>query len=98
MKTVLLDLFGPGTWGTGGNLVAAVLCAAAATAWGWLFRHRIKAWWVRIHPHSGVIAEIRDMAEAAHRIAADTHEHVTGQRHPDSPRAKDREPPERGPS
>ena len=30
-------------------------------------------------------------AEAAHRIAADTHEHLTGQRHPDSPEGMKRE-------
>jgi hypothetical protein len=92
VKTVLLDLFGPGTWGTAGNLVAAVLCAAAAAAWGWLFRYRIKEWWARIHPHGDAITEIREMAAAARRIAADTYEHHTGERHPDSPPRKDSQP------
>jgi len=86
VKTVLLDLFGPGTWGAGGNLVAWVICGAIAGTWAWLFRHRIRAWWARIHPHGGAIAEIRQIAESAHQIAADTHEHLTGQRHPDAPR------------
>lgn len=49
MITILLDLFGPGTWGTGGNLVAWVICGAIAGAAGWLLRHRIgkglAAWW-----------------------------------------------------
>lgn len=82
---ILLALFGPGTWGTAGNLVAAVICAAFAAAWGWLFRHRIRSWWARIHPHSEDLAEIRRLAEAAHRIAADTYERHAGERHPDSP-------------
>lgn len=88
MKQILLDLFGPGTWGTAGNLVAAVICGAIAAAWGWLFRHRIRVWWARIHPHAGALAEIREIAEAAHRITADTHERLTGERHPDAPETR----------
>lgn len=30
---IMRDLFGPGTWGTGGNLVAWVLCGALAAGW-----------------------------------------------------------------
>lgn len=82
------DLFGPGTWGAGGNLVAWVICGAIAGAWAWLFRRKIRSWWVRVHPHSPALAEIREIAESAHRIAADTYEHHTGARHPDSPERK----------
>lgn len=49
--TILRDLFGPGTWGTGGNLVAAVLLGGLGVAFGYLFRDRIgpklAAWWTR---------------------------------------------------
>lgn len=30
MKTILLDLFGPGTWGTAGNLVASAILTVPA--------------------------------------------------------------------
>ena len=30
---ILRDLFGPGTWGTGGNMVAWILCGALGGAW-----------------------------------------------------------------
>lgn len=33
MRTILNDLFGPGTWGTGGNLVASALLTLPAIAW-----------------------------------------------------------------
>lgn len=89
MKDILLDLFGPGTWGTGGNLVASVLLTVLSLLGAWLGRRRIAVWWRAHHPHGPAIAEIRQIAAAAHRIAADTHEHLTGERHPDSPR-KDR--------
>jgi hypothetical protein len=40
MGGVLKALFGQGTWGAGGNLVAWVLCGAIAGAW---LRARLKA-------------------------------------------------------
>lgn len=89
MKAVLLDLFGPGTWGTGGNLVASALLGALAAVTAFLGRHRIRAFvtgfWERHHPHRDKIDRALAAAEAAHKIAADTHEHLTGERHPDSP-------------
>lgn len=33
MTGVLRDLFGPGTWGTGGNLVAWIICGILAGLW-----------------------------------------------------------------
>lgn len=52
--SVLKDLFGPGTWGTGGNLVAWALCGVVAGVFGYIFRDRIgrrlAAWW---HKHHG---------------------------------------------
>jgi len=31
--TILRDLFGPGTWGTGGNMVAWVICGVIGFSW-----------------------------------------------------------------
>ncbi len=63
MKHILLDLFGPGTWGAGGNLVAWVICGALAGTAGYLLRHKIGArlavWWDR---HHGPKAERRHLA------------------------------------
>ena len=50
---IVADLFGPGTWGTGGNIVAWVLCGAVSGTAAYLLRHRIgarlAAWWDRHH-------------------------------------------------
>lgn len=89
MTAILRDLFGPGTWGTGGNLVASALLFTLGVIGAWLGRHRIRAFvtgfWERHHPHKDKIDRALAAAEAAQRIAADTHEHLTGERHPDSP-------------
>lgn len=89
VKAILLDLFGPGTWGTGGNLVASALLGSLAAVTAFLGRHRIRALvtglWERHHPHKDKVDRVLAAAEAAHRIAAATHEHLTGERHPDSP-------------
>lgn len=90
LHALLLTLFGPGTWGAGGNIAAAPILAACAALAAYLGRHRIgrvmSAWWGKHHPHRDELAEIRRTAEAARRIAADTYEHHTGRRHPDAPR------------
>ena len=54
---ILLTLFGPGTWGAGGNIVAWVICGALTAAGTWLARDRIgrraAAWWDKHHgPHA----------------------------------------------
>lgn len=98
MTAILRDLFGPGTWGAGGNIAAAPILAAAAALITWLahklgllrklanrFEPPLSAWWGRIHPHRDKIDRALAAAEKALRIAADTHEHLTGERHPDSP-------------
>jgi hypothetical protein len=50
---VLWILFGPDAWGTGGNLVAWVLCGALGVGGAFLFRdligRRLAAWWHRHH-------------------------------------------------
>jgi hypothetical protein len=85
-------LFGPGTWGTAGNLVASVLLGAIGVVTAFLGRNRIRravidlhALWARHHPHNAALAAIAEDAAAARRIAADTYEHHVGRRHPDSP-------------
>jgi GH25 family lysozyme M1 (1,4-beta-N-acetylmuramidase) len=57
LRGILDDLFGPGTWGTGGNMVAWVLCGAIGGAAAFLLRHkigkRLAAWWAFHHgPHA----------------------------------------------
>lgn len=39
--TILRDLFGPGTWGAGGNLAAAPILAALSLLAAYLARHKI---------------------------------------------------------
>lgn len=42
-RTILLDLFGPGTWGTAGNIVAAVILGVLSAVTAFLARHKITA-------------------------------------------------------
>lgn len=53
VTAVLRDLFGPGTWGTGGNLIASALLFTLGVLGAWLGRHTIgralAAWWDRHH-------------------------------------------------
>ena len=50
---LLRDLFGPGTWGTGGNLVATVILGALSLIAAFLGRHKIgkalAGWWDKHH-------------------------------------------------
>lgn len=41
--SILRDLFGAGTWGTGGNIVAAVILGALGALSAWLGRNKITA-------------------------------------------------------
>lgn len=100
MPSWLHDLYAVAWLATWGNNVAAVEWALAGSAAAFLGRHRIRravkdlrALWARHHPLNDDLREIRQVAEAARRIAADTHERLTGERHPDSPEAT---PPGRG--
>lgn len=65
----------------GGNVVATPFCAALTAVGVVLFQRPIARWW---HKHFGVrdeIAEVREIAQAAHHIVADLFEHHTGRRH-----------------
>jgi hypothetical protein len=69
----------------GSNIGAMPGCGLVAVVSAVCFRKPLAAWW---HKHFGMkadLAEIRDAAAAAHRIAADLFEHHTGQAHPDAP-------------
>jgi len=56
--SILRDLFGPGTWGTGGNLVAWVICGVLGVIGTYLLRHRIgrnlAVWWNLHHREHAV--------------------------------------------
>lgn len=60
--TFLRDLFGPGTWGAGGNLIAWIICGALGAGAAWLFRDHIGRglvrWWHKHHQ-----AHLAEMAE-----------------------------------
>jgi hypothetical protein len=77
----------------GSNIGAMPACGAIALGIGapltYLLRERIgralHGWWRRHLSHGAELAEIRAIAEKAHRIAADTHKALTGKDHPDAP-------------
>jgi len=84
MRTFLLFFAWPdgAAWS---NVVAMPACGVVAIVFAVCFRKPAARWW---HKHFGVraeLAEIRELAAKAHRIAADTHRHITGERHPDAP-------------
>lgn len=56
VRRYFADLFGPGTWGTGGNMVAWVICGVIA--FGWQHRQNL-----RLHRAR------EDAAQARHREA-----------------------------
>ena len=80
------------SWPSGGawsNIVAVPPCAILATVLAFVFRDRIGralgTWWHRHLGHKAELAEIRELAAKAHRIAADAYRHQTGAHHPDAP-------------
>jgi hypothetical protein len=72
------------------DLLTAALVALVTHKLGILPRladrlgRRLAAWWAVHHPHNDALAEIREHAEAARRIAADMYERHAGETHPDS--------------
>lgn len=79
-------------WPSGGawsNIVAVPPCAILAAVLAFVFRdrlgHALAGWWHRHLGHKAELAEIRELAAAAHRIAADAYRHQTGRHHPDAP-------------
>jgi hypothetical protein len=81
------------TWG---NVTAMPLCGAVAVVFAFLIRDRLGRalgkWWHRHLGHQNELAEIRDLAAKAHRIAADAYRHQAGTEHPDAPGRGTHEP------
>jgi hypothetical protein len=52
-------LFGPGTWGSGGNLVAWVICGGMAFGWTWLLQHErhLQALTLAVQHHKAQLAQ-----------------------------------------
>lgn len=90
---VLHDLYAIFWLATWGNNTAWLESLAVTGAVVYLKRdaigRRTAAWRARHHPHGDALAEIREAAQAAHRIAADLHEKVTGEAHPAAPERKE---------
>jgi hypothetical protein len=87
-------IFWDATWG---NNIAAVEWVIITATTGVIGRRTLVRWmtvardWLTGHLHHPV-HETRKSAEAAHRIAADTYRHVTGQDHPDAPSPRPEDP------
>ena len=88
MHTFLL-FFGYPNGAIWGNVWAMPVCGLIAGAVTFVFRDHIgravSSWWRRHLGHGDELAEIRDLAARAHRIAASTHKKLTGVDHPDAP-------------
>jgi hypothetical protein len=85
VHVALHDLYAVAWLATWGNNMAWLESLAVIGAVAFVKRDAIARWRARNHPHSAALAEIRADAAAARRIAADTYQHHTGRRHPDSP-------------
>jgi len=79
MNGTLKDLFGPGTWGTGGNLVAWILCGLLAGLW-LRAKLRAQAALARLH-HQQATDQRQEHHDAAMAQAQEHHDatqqHIT---------------------
>ena len=69
----------------GGNIEAMPLQAVITVAATLLLRKPIRRAWRRLVGERADIEDVKRMAAAAHRIAADLHEHLTGEAHSHAP-------------
>lgn len=80
-----------GTWWhhywqwTGGNIGAMPLQALITAAAALLFRKPLRRAWHAAVGERADLDDLRRAAAAAHKIAADLHEHITGEQHPHAP-------------
>lgn len=72
----------------GGNIGAMPLQALIGVVVTLAFRRPAARAWHRLVGERADIEDVRRAATAAHRIAADLHEKLTGEAHPDAPAAK----------
>lgn len=70
---------------TGGNILAMPPEFVITVAAGLLFGKPLRRLWHRVFGERADIEDIRRAAAAAHRIAADLHEKLTGEAHPEAP-------------
>lgn len=70
---------------TGGNILAMPLQSVIVVVATLVFRKPAARLWHRLVGERADMGDIRRAAEAAHRIAADLHERMTGEAHPDAP-------------
>ena len=82
---VFLLFFSWPSGATWSNVLAMPACGLFAVVSAACFRKPAAKWWRKHFGHSAELAEIRDLAARAHRIAAATFEHHTGRPHPDAP-------------
>ena len=71
--------------GVGGNVGAMPLQALITVAATLLLRKHVARWWHHLVGERADLEDVKRMAEAAHRIAADLFEHQTGQAHSHAP-------------
>ena len=69
----------------GGNVGAMPLQAVITVAATLLLRKPVSKAWHRLVGERAEIEDIRRAAAAAHKIAADLHEHLTGEAHSHAP-------------
>ena len=69
----------------GGNVGAMPLQALITVAATLLLRKHVARWWHHLVGERADLEDVKRMAEAAHRIAADLFEHQTGQAHSHAP-------------
>jgi predicted short-subunit dehydrogenase-like oxidoreductase (DUF2520 family) len=73
----------------GGNIGAMPLQAVITAAGALVLRKPIRRGWHALVGERADLEDVKRMAAAAHRIAADLHEHVTGERHQDAPETRE---------
>lgn len=67
------------------NIIPTYVCLIAGAVIGFVFRGPISRLWRRAFGEKADIEDVKRMAAAAQRIAADLFEHHTGQRHQAAP-------------
>jgi hypothetical protein len=72
----------------GSNIGAMPGCGLVAVLVTVCFRKPLAAWWRKHFGAQADLADIKAVAESAHKIAADLFEHHTGHEHPLAPKER----------